>query len=528
MSNPEEASRLSKDIALEVAEFYRPLDAADKPWMEQLGCEWPEGGDAEQEWLLERNQQIEVGSEPQYGTQSPVRLVAYGARDKFLALLPVAQAAFLGYKESRDRQVTTPLPNTLIAMMRLLSSYDVNVGPYVSHAPTVVHVRCESAVESLHYLESRGLDSRKIVQNAGIYGSSLNIRPEVSRAKLNALQAIARAGGMPDYRQQVKNSLERNSRFLFGIPVHATRSLGRISLTLFDTESPLETLRAISYEQREAMISAYLARSGIIHSPSGLNLQARLIGKEYTQNELRGYIAQHTDDRVVREYLRGRPITEEELASFPQDGELRPPRQSTSWDVDPDPEKSYRLQGREINPGVIIRYARAQQTEDLTSEDLLGLQAAIADGVTAEDSLRDRPADKDQQEAINNGRQARQKLAALFLSRAIDRRFPAMKGWKDEAVARRPDEMQTEFVKLMMAIVNLGYRHEEERPKTIEDTWAFLKDQIQRTKLTLAEESEEDRPIYTPETPISEPDEEEPLNTHEQILALQQKFNSRR
>jgi hypothetical protein len=487
MANPAEQLIRDREVTtgslpnseLELNRLYRPLDSDDRVWMEQLGCDWPLEGEAE--WLAQLNDLVIVGREKQTSHPDSHSSIVYEARENFLKILPVALATVStaqSYKGMKMHTPSTPPSDSLISGQRAFYNFGLHVGRQVTLNPLLIFMSGEGIMRRVENFSRHGLDVACLVRGDSQLRAFAN-SPELINTKLRVMYSIASLWG-------VKNPVGDINRFVERHPTNISRSLdalftvGRICTQLF-RESELEIFPIDSAHQVLAtplvtLVAAYISRQQVISSPQGLTYQARRLDDLYTRNQLRGYLARHTDDPVVRAYFKGNPLTDEERGNLPEHDHLpKSNRFNDGWDEPLNPADRRSLE-RAASTRQLARSALRMDREVETAErdELLD---RIADGIDIETRSAGRKLNSRQKDIYEQGKAARRQLAAPYIGRVIASRLHNIDQWSDAALDTYADSLQMEFVKLMMAIVELAYRHRDDRP---ENTWEFLEDQMRR------------------------------------------------
>lgn len=253
------------------------ITPADREWMEELGCPWPEPSD-EPAWLAEVDKIVALGSQ---GIDPAVteaeRLEIVSARETFLEMLPAITPGLETLPFSR-KETLVPL-DTMIDTMRLLYAHGINIADIANK-----HIQ------------------------------ALSYSPAPVQRKLQSMYAFARAWGWADYETHV-NRLVMKMPSLLSNKTGKLRTLAQIATRTFTPLAPSEVstsdLLTMLYKPLERLLVAYIERGEVIRSPRGLVYQSRRY-HDWTTKERQGYILQYPDDPAVKAYLRTYPISDPE------------------------------------------------------------------------------------------------------------------------------------------------------------------------------------------------------------------------
>lgn len=506
-SSIESGSQKEQPHHPELSKLLRPIDKRDKGWMTTLGCRWPNEGH-EKEWLVSLNRFVVIGSEQQ-STRPDNPATAYHARNSFLKLLPLAYTARLKLNKMRGWALIPT--DGFIGTQRLLYNKGLDIKEILLRQPDIIIIRPEKAMERLDNFNRYGFSIKKLIEN-----SHYSILSQSSRAisqRLHAAYAIARVWGWDTTTdREHMNDLIKAEPSFFGRHVGKIRTLGRISIALFERHKPedipIQIFRQFLIQTIETQVAAYLKKGKSIRTPEGLTYQARKL-EGYTSNELRGFILYHArtyiDDKgyptdpVVKTYLKNFPITNEEAELLPQLTELpvrprhaRNPQRNFELrrydtalipaDKDMDAQKVYIQALREFQP------ASTKQHHEWLD--------AIAAGLKIEASPLDPLLYAEYKKTIvNEGRKARKKLHVSLAAKVLDMRHPG----SGKLVFEGENAEQNGMLLLMMGIILLAERKKDKRP---EDIWQFLDENIRKNIKNIQE-------ILTPEdTNVSDSSED--------------------
>lgn len=473
----------------ELGRLYRSLDQDDRPWMEQLGCEWPDE-EHEKEWLAAQNNLVSIGGETLATHPDEHAQIVYAAREEFLEGFPVVKEAYRRLGIYRDayikehpeygEQRIIPL-RTLISGQRALHGYGLHVGKVVAVSPVTTYISGSAILERVNNFGMHGIDQGRLLVNSGNSPRWLSLNSNSVSRKLGVMYGIARAWGISNNHEEV-NRLVVASPDILGRSSYSLLALGRLSVVLFgkgeQSELPVQDVRQVVIAPIMPIIAAYLARRNVISTPQGLTYQGRRLDAGYSRDELLGYIVGFPDDPVVKTYLRGHPIREEEIERLPKLREL-PHREPSAWRAGEDWQSPGAQRARVQASGHrqtlrhLLDMPPATQKEHHTWLDDIGL------GLEVEESGKP-PTDYTQDEIgiVADGQVARKQLHASFAAKVLELRYPS----SGRLMINQGSEesLQNGMLKLMIAILNLARRHSEDRP---DDVWPFIENQMRTIEL---------------------------------------------
>lgn len=296
------------------------VDAADRLWMEKLGCVWPEAGD-EADWLEHVNGLVKVGDTNMRNMSAVehdrVRGQVIAARASFVDLFPKIRLDII--ERSRRYSTGNPVdtgakPSNIIDLQREFQMRGIDGLEIINAQPTVFVMTKRNIVLILDNLEAHGIDSALAANCGG--GQFFTLAPESLSARLQPLYTAARTAGWQNYREKVNAFISEYADVLSYKP-DKTRTLVRIIASTaigsqLDKVTPAQ-VRGMYIEPLERTVVAYLRHGDVIRSIPGLRRQAYFVGG-LDKKELLSIIAANVDDPVVKTYLKGYPIDDIEAA----------------------------------------------------------------------------------------------------------------------------------------------------------------------------------------------------------------------
>jgi hypothetical protein len=318
------------------------LSHEDRPWLEELGCAWPEVG--QDEWLDSMNQIVEIGSEHLKttkrieGADSSRQLEIVAARELFFGYLTKISQKAINKLRTTSAPKLVPI-NTFIETQRVFRGSEISAAPIIEKYPYIINYGPELAKNKISGLESLSINVKTLATNPSIFSSSvetiesklknleaaglkdaskvvnacptlLNLSIDSVQAKLRALYAPARKWGWPNYEEKVNGFVDQWPQILTYSSAKI-RTLVRIATETLPPHTAdiveIKDIRSAVKENLEAVVVGYLLGSNEVYGPEDIHKLANL-HKKAGKVALQRIIAKHTDDPVVRVYLRGYPL----------------------------------------------------------------------------------------------------------------------------------------------------------------------------------------------------------------------------
>lgn len=445
-----------------LAWLYRPLDRQDMHWMTQLGYEWPLDDAKAQAELDRANNYIEIGKEHQGAHHDLNTETVYGARQALLDMFPAALEVFDEYANYYlNSQRSPPVTDNFVGTIRFHDRNGSNLD-HKSPLASAVHTNTKTILNSLDILYLNGLSGVDILRENPFIG---NLSVKLIQTKFRTMHGLAWALGWSrdTYKEDVNRAVESRPVAL-NYSLDSMHILARIGSVLFRVQKPdISHLNLLS-EPLERTVAAYLEHGNAISTSKGLLSRARRYTGEYTKDELRGYIAQHAGDPVVKRYLRSYPIDEKEQERLPQHTEL--PSKRDFWNDTKYDITGYKTAAFADGKGGLEH--RLRNMVELKSPKQTFLLDLISDGIKAEANGRN------DDRAIKRGRWARQILTASYAAKVLDLKYST-----GSEVFQTEDATQEAMARLMEAILTAAQRKKDKRPKEL---WPWLQERITAKK----------------------------------------------
>jgi hypothetical protein len=522
--------------------MHRAIDAGDRPWMEALGCKWPDK-DKEAEWLTTVEALCKVGSErrpynvhdtDEHAARELYRGRILEARFALLRLLPRE------YKKGEQLRALMPDKNPIpsrgfIANMRFMHSRGVDVAKLpMAHSI----ITGKAAYDRQANLKRQGIDVATLIATAAQRGTIAweAITESNANRKIQIMRGIANTWNW-ESGQDVNRIIERVPGIL-GVPQYKLLVLGRIASEAHQShnaeEVPDSVVLSYAINSLEASLVVYLERESNVISPVRMTSKARGLLKDYSTAMLRshiiayaresmeGYVVAKLDrylednpdidkdsaiitlnrqayrnlDPAVRTYLRYYPATEAETKVATRLREPASRGYSTAMTEDFKKPDAYQTFQRAETTRQYIDYLRRMGRDPTEAELDAGL-GAIAAGIAVETRNPGKHPSElspDDRVVYNASRDARRLLATAFASRLFDRaRLSDDEGSLLVAQPETEGALENGVLKLMIAILALSEFTSDQRPEP-EHVWSYLKKRMRAIKLDKYFDDEEPAP----------------------------------
>ena len=285
---------------------YEPLSAADREWMEVLGCEWPSETD-EAAWLERLNDLAVNGSADLRGLRVSGAEEVESSRHEYFKHLPVSYDVINNHLTAQS----PPMPLRYNELMRGLNNRGIHIGRIHKFHPSVLHFREDRMADWIDSAQDIGIDAVKLINRATF--SLASYSAENFAAKLMPMYAAARLQGAEEYRDVVHRFLEEHPDMLFRRSQYV-RLLTRIAvehnmeIDLNPKGGDIDTIFNLARNHSaHAITAAYVERGASIRSWEGLMSQATPY-YDLDKDEVRARIAKFRGLAVVKEYELGYPL----------------------------------------------------------------------------------------------------------------------------------------------------------------------------------------------------------------------------
>ncbi|MEK7153309.1 MAG: hypothetical protein AAB834_05145, partial [Patescibacteria group bacterium] len=371
------------DVGMEM--YYEPITRDDRRLLANLGCPWPDTAD-EEAWLAGLNGLIATGSQrirPERPEAEKAEIVA--AREAFFCALPALRSDVTARLKAGSAP-NLPKSSTAIGTLRALYARNVDGVSAVNTLPALLTHGVDTIIRHLDGLDKLGFDSTQLV-NANV--GCLTLSTEAVQERLQAMYAAVRAWGWPDYKAYV-NRMVTELPTILSSKSDRTRLLARIATRLLPQYNQNQIrpadIRTLYIATPEMVVAAYLQRGLVIRSIAGLIYYTRR-NEHLDREALKGLIAQHPDDPVVKAYLRGYPIDDPEAVRYAYSRHVRARDRRKEREIDIDWEGPECLGDPELP--VLDAYRQVIASPELTAVERERLDSDILQGDQAGQQLAD-------------------------------------------------------------------------------------------------------------------------------------------
>jgi len=488
------------ESSVHLAELNQPIDPGDRPWMELLGCEWPTS-ESEAVWLKHANNLYEIGGDQSANHGTAYASIGLQARREFLGLMPRACSFIKNHPE-----IDFDLPSTrkFVGVRRML--YDLGVDVAVADSKTPLLASADMLIARFALLEDYGVRIIDMIRDDPWYLNLTNRTSQKIAGRMRILRSFARAAGnTPEEATMVAAEYVNTLPSVLLQSHHSLRTLGRVAQRVleYDDSTGLKD-NAVSIVRdglTRVVVAAKLSEQRSLPlTARRLHTTARRLGDiEYSETDLRQYLAGYTDDTLVRSYFRARPLSKKERDGFAHPGKL--PEVEIWVNTEPEPRDAYNT--RSMAPSSEQFRERISRLPEVEEHQVPRLLDAVAAGLIVEESTIDPFLYTDEQaKAVTEGRDARRRLIAAYAARTMA--LP-----QNSEHDQNSDTLQADFLRLTIAVVELARRHHHHPEDSPPQAWNFLEEYI----VYLRRYTLNKLPFFDDPEPDSEPDSE-PVTIH--------------